>query len=802
MSETTLDRRTFLRYGAVVTGAAAASTALGGAWARPASAASGPVRVYLLVIDGLRLDELPLMTQLSELAAGGTLYTGARAQMLAETTPNHVSMLTGMRSDRHGMPGNGVPYLEDNIGLEPRYLQADSLFTLAQVQAPDLVTAEVTSKTYIVAVTKHDRDGDGRPDADATYTPRIVIPGADFTPDNETMTAGITISRQNDPDLLFLSLGDTDRVGHVDAVGGLTAGGPTGSAPAGRLTTIQNTDLLLRAFVQDLQQRGVWASTVLIVTADHSMDWSTPDSTVSLSAGIAADDLLADQVVFALNGGAALYALRQPARDTAPEALRRLREIAVATEGVDEALYTSTNPADGGERHWVGRVHPGWGLTGDHVGDLVVTVQEGFRIIADSDLDNPIPGNHGHAVTLPIPLIVSGGAPIVRQQQIDPPEDTGPLVVAPGQAQNIDLAPTAAWLLGLRPPPGGFDGRVLTEAFSERPTARVAAAAVASMPTFARIAGRDRLETATLLSQRAFPDGAPAVVVASSQGPADALSGAPLAAQRGAPVLLTPATGLPPLVAAEVRRLAPTTAVVLGGERALSDQVVADLIAAGVPSEGIERIAGADRYATAAAVARAVAAGQGFAREVVLSSGAEGSFADALAAGPVAGRAVRPVLLTRPDALPAQTRAVLDELGVVRALVTGGPVAVAAGVVGELEQLDIRVERLQGASRFDTGVLLTERAVREGAITDTLYLVSGAEFPDALAAVPALLAAGGLLLVVPPDGLDGAPAVRALLERRADTFVEIVLVGGTAALSPRLEEQVRAVITARRTRTS
>ena len=57
MSRTTLDRRTFLRYGVVVTGAAAASTALSGAWARPASAAAAPVRVCLVVIDGLRLDD-------------------------------------------------------------------------------------------------------------------------------------------------------------------------------------------------------------------------------------------------------------------------------------------------------------------------------------------------------------------------------------------------------------------------------------------------------------------------------------------------------------------------------------------------------------------------------------------------------------------------------------------------------------------------------------------------------------------------------------------------------------------------
>lgn len=820
-----LDRRSFLRYGVTVSGAVVASSAFGGAWARAASVAAAPVRVYVVVIDGLRLDEVPLMSQLSELAGTGTYYTGGRAQMLAETTPNHVSMITGMRSDRHGMAGNGVPFLEDNIGLEPRYLQADSIFTLAHVQAPDLITAEVTSKTYIVSVTKHDRDGDGEVDADSTFTPTIVIPGADFTPDNETATAGIAASREVDPDFLFLSLGDTDRVGHVDAVGGLTAGGPTGAAPAGRLTTIQNTDLLLRAFVQDLQQRGVWDSTVFIVTADHSMDWSTPDSTVSLSEQIAADDLLAGQAVFALNGGAALYALRQPAADTAPEALRRLRAIALATAGVEEAFYIAPNPADGGEEHWVGRVRPGWGLTGDHTGDLVVTVQDGFRIIADSQFDNPIPGNHGHPTTLPIPVIVSGGAPIVRQQRIDPPAGTGPSDSLPGQAENIDLAATAAWLLGLRPPPGGFDGRVLTEAFTERPPARVPAAAVASLPVFTRVGGRDRLETAVLLAQRAFPAGADAVVVASSQRFPDALAGAPLAAQLGAPVLLTPPAGLAPAVAAEVRRLAPASAVVLGGTDALSERVIADLIAAGVPEGGIERIAGQDRFGTAAQIARRLAgvgedsggdadpvegreSSGAFGGEVVLvggrvdADGVDRSFADALATGPVAGRGARPILLTRPDGLPEATRSALADLPVVRALVAGGTVAVAEGVAAELQERDIRVERLAGVGRYDTGVLLTERAIREGAITDTLYLVSGGAFPDGLAAAPAVLAAGGLLLLVPPDGLEPAPAVRAFLERRADIFVEIVFVGGTTALTPRLEQQVRALITARRTRDS
>lgn len=33
----------------------------------------------------------------------------------------------------------------------------------------------------------------------------------------------------------------------------------------------------------------------------------------------------------------------------------------------------------------------------------------------------------------------------------------------------IDVAPTAARLLGLRPPAAGFTGRVLREAFTRRP---------------------------------------------------------------------------------------------------------------------------------------------------------------------------------------------------------------------------------------------------------------------------------------------------------------------------------------------
>lgn len=816
-------------------GAAALLTSLGAAPAGAQQVAdeapsANPVSVVLLVVDGLRTDEVVLMSQVSELAEQGTYYPQSRAQMVAETTPNHVSMITGMRSDRHGMPGNDAAFVDDNIGLEPRYLQSDTVFTLARRQVPDLVTVAVTSKTYIVAVSKHDRDRDGLEDATDTNEPTVVIPGADFTPDAETASAGIQVSRELNPDFLFLSLGDVDRVGHVDEVGGLTADGPTGAAPAARFATLLNTDNLIRAFVEDLKDRGVWESTVLIFTADHSMDWSSPDSTVSLAEGIAADPELADEVVFALNGGAGLYSLRRPAHALAGERLRRLREIAVALEGVDEALYTRPNPADGGEEHWVGQVRPDWGLTGDRTGDLVLTAADGFRVVGDSAFDNPIPGNHGHTVTLPIPVIVSGGAPIVARQRIVAAPDLGPADRDPGQAENIDTGTTVAWLLGLNPPPGGFDGRVLREAFTARPAPPRAVADAPSLPLFERVAGATRAATTAALSTRAYPsdeDGATAagaVVIANDRRFPDALAATPLAVINHAPLLLTGGDVLDPVVAEEVRRLGVERAFVAGGTDVLSEQIEEDLAAAGVPREGITRFGGANRYDTARLIGRFVAGVDGasggggglsptegtgggettFAGEAVLAVGdrpAGDAFADALLAGPGAGRAGRPVLLTTPDDLPDETAAAIRELGVTRLLVAGGNAAINDEIVATLEAEGLLTERLGGANRLETGALLTERAIREGSLIDEVYVVSVADFPDALAAGAIAGTTGGILVGVPPDSLGQAEAPADLLRRRADAFTRVTVVGGNSALQPSLEAEVVALVTERRTRT-
>lgn len=481
----------------------------------PAVAQEAPkTRVYVLALDGLRPDEVAEMPFLSSLAAAGTQYTEARAVMVAETIPNHVAMVTGVYPDKNGIVANNFPVPGTDQVLEagdPALLTADSVFTLVADQCPDLVTAAVTSKDYLFTVMDHDRNRDGEVDADSNFAnldDPSFVPGLGLTLDERTLPEALRVSQELDPDYLFINLGSIDRTGHVDPVAGATAGLPTGAAPLARDTQLVRTDALLRLLVQELQDSGRWDSTAMLITADHSMDFSAPLATISLSDDIEADPLLAGRFTIAQNGGAALYSLRDRVDPQAPARLARLRAIAVATEGVDEALYRQPNAADGGQAHWVGRVHPDWRQTGARSGDLLVTVDDGRRVTEPDLTSNPIPGNHGMTSTLRIPMIVSGGLP-VRQQRIGPDTPISGALRPAEQAENVDLAPTAAWLLGARPPRAGFDGRVLAEAFTARPTATCRSAAVAASPT-ASPAGRPAADPS------AGPSAAPARTLPST----------------------------------------------------------------------------------------------------------------------------------------------------------------------------------------------------------------------------------------------------------------------------------------------
>src|SRR5205807_6204340 len=158
-----------------------------------------------------------------------------------------------------------------------------------------------------------------------------------------------------------------------------------------------------------------------------------------------------------------------------------------------------------------------------------------------------------------------------------------------------------------------------------------------------RVAGIDRFETAAAVAD-AFPPGTPKAYVAGGVTFPDALTAGAAAATVGAPLLLVPADTLPPAVINELTRLETSDARVVGGSAAVTDAVLAQLR---TKVASVRRIAGADRYATAAAVATDNANQP---TEVLVATGL--SFADALAAAPLAALRSAPIMLTTAACAP------------------------------------------------------------------------------------------------------------------------------------------------------
>lgn len=302
----------------------------------------------------------------------------------------------------------------------------------------------------------------------------------------------------------------------------------------------------------------------------------------------------------------------------------------------------------------------------------------------------------------------------------------------------------------------------------------------------ARYAGSTRITTAVALARAAFVDGAASVVLARADLYPDALAGAALAGEVDGPLLLTDADRLSPEVLAELERLGTSTAYVLGTTDVLGDEVADDLQQRGVR---VIRLGGETRFDTAALVAAEVAATHD---EVYLVEGRSPDpnrgWPDAVA---VAGRAAtesRPILLTDADRLPEATRRALVNLDVARVTIVGGEVAVSRAVERAVRALGIEVRRIAGDSRYATSAAV----VRDAGEVTLPFLVTGANWPDALAAGPAAAHVGGQVLLTNSATLTDTPAGALLRDVRG--FDRVAVVGSTTAVSQRVVREARDLV--------
>jgi putative cell wall-binding protein len=285
----------------------------------------------------------------------------------------------------------------------------------------------------------------------------------------------------------------------------------------------------------------------------------------------------------------------------------------------------------------------------------------------------------------------------------------------------------------------------------------------ASSVTPLRLSGDDRLATAVAASKAAFPDAgsASAVVLARADGFADALAGGPLAAAKGAPLLLTTPGGLSPATKVEIQRVLKPggTVYLLGGASALAADV-----ATGVSSLGDVpvRLAGTDRVGTALAVAHAM----GNPSTVFEANGL--SFPDALSAVPAAVATHGVILLTAGGKLSSATSNYLAAHRGIHYAV-GGPAAVA----------DPSATALVGADRYATSQAVAA-AIFPNA--EGVAVASGMSFPDALAGGPVAGKAQQPMLLVPATGTLPEPDA-GYLSTRDGRVTSVRVFGGNAAVS-------------------
>lgn len=429
---------------------------------------TGPtMTVIVAVVDSLMPDEigsaLTPTPSLTGLRDAGTFYSESRAVFSAETIPNHVAMMTGVYPGRNGIPTNnywnrGEGEVDTDLSL-PSEVEVDNLFTRIKQQCPELRTAAIMSKDYLYEVfsacgfSGEDCGRNLQPDIhfDPTAEPSFIPQPGGLVLDPVTM--GAALSALPDADFMFINLGQVDRGGHIDETG------ITGT-PLLRNAALLTTDLLIGQLVQALQDAGRWEHTVLMVVSDHGMDYSLPTDFINTQPML---DSIGGLVAVDNGGTNSVYLTDQSERGTpvGNQRLKQARDSLLTVTGVSDVWYVFPNPQDPGADKQLGSV---FDSAHENIGDLVISAADGFRFSESDPLANPIPGNHGHEATFHNTFLIGGGAAFIKAQVVgEPDEPVSHLERRPGQSENVDVAPTVAWLLGMAL--DGYDGRVLQEAF-------------------------------------------------------------------------------------------------------------------------------------------------------------------------------------------------------------------------------------------------------------------------------------------------------------------------------------------------
>jgi predicted AlkP superfamily pyrophosphatase or phosphodiesterase len=430
--------------------------------------------VVIVCIDGFAsylLDDAkaPVPTIRKLAREGAVAEKGMRVSNPSVTWPNHTSLVTGVRPEKHGVLANGVlvrggagvPVMVDPKRDQRDLLRVVPLFDVAH--AAGLRTAEVNWPCTRGATGLDDSFPDV-PEQVTHMTPRLrkelVELGILKDETDKSFSANSVAGRDliwtetachlirtRKPNLLLVHLLNCDSTHHAE--GAQSQPGYTANGYA---------DMCLARIVAAIDAAGIGDKTTIMVVADHGFTLTPKairpnvllrqNGLLTVGAG---GKIATARVHVVPEGGIGLVYCTDPA--TAPADRRRATELFAGQEGVVEVLQPEQF-AD------YGLPHPReYGPAPDLVlvakdGYGVSSSAEGEAFIAPGSESRVSTGSHGFISTEPKmnAVCILSGAGIRRGVQLQ-------------EVENIDIAPTAAHLLGI----DGFlaDGQVLEEAFAK-----------------------------------------------------------------------------------------------------------------------------------------------------------------------------------------------------------------------------------------------------------------------------------------------------------------------------------------------
>ncbi|QQT13344.1 cell wall-binding repeat-containing protein [Mobiluncus curtisii] len=297
-------------------------------------------------------------------------------------------------------------------------------------------------------------------------------------------------------------------------------------------------------------------------------------------------------------------------------------------------------------------------------------------------------------------------------------------------------------------------------------------AGVSSVPAVAgelaheRLAGSSGVETSLAVAKHTWGADWKVVYVASNRNPVDAL---PAATIGDGPVVLTDGKGL------NLGGVKPGKIVLLGGVGAVPQAIEDQAKATGAE---VVRLAGADRNATAVAIAKRWVKVNGTPKNVYVTKNTGSGSPDAVAASVLRDG---PILTFTSDASAAALPGVVSELKAPKVTALGGG-AVVPDTILNTAAGGKATARLAGVNRYETAFTIAKygKAQKSGSV---VYLASGTALKDAMVAGAAK---DGVILLSPANG-EGVKA-------KADALgaSKLMIIGGTGVMP---DATVQAAVT-------